>query len=135
MALNPELDTLNYTNDNNSRARAELTKQMADNNLLDIYRELNPLEEKFTWRKWGRQKLGRLDYFLISNSLLPFVQKTEIQTACFSDHSPILLEIDFAKFKRGRGVQITVIAKLSSFFTAMILSVGRRCISGSAREI
>ena len=76
---------------------------MAEHSLIDVFRELNPTDKTFSWKQWGAHKFSRLDYFLISNSLLPFVQKVEILQKCFSEHSPILLEIDFAKFKRGRG--------------------------------
>ena len=103
IALNPEIDTRNYRNYNNPRARSELKNKIQELNLIDIFRELNPSERRFTWKKWGEEKYSRLDYFLVSSSLLPFVQKTEILASCFSDHSPILLDIDFAKFTRGRG--------------------------------
>ena len=103
IALNPNLDTLNYYFHSNPRARAELLNKMAEHSLIDVFRELNPTDKTFSWKQWGAHKFSRLDYFLISNSLLPFVQKVEILQKCFSDHSPILLEIDFAKFKRGRG--------------------------------
>ena len=76
---------------------------MSEYNLIDIFRELNPTLKKFSWKQWGSTKFARLDFFLISDSLLPYVEKADILQTCFSDHSPILLEIDFAKFKRGRG--------------------------------
>ena len=103
VCLNPDMDTKGYQNLNNPRARLELLKQINDFELQDIFRELNPTLKKFSWKKWDASKYARLDYFLISNSLLPFVRKTEILSACYSDHCPILLEIDFSKFQRGRG--------------------------------
>ena len=103
IALDPNLDTLNYNNYNNPRARAQLLNKMAEFGLIDVFRELHPTERKYSWKQWGGHKFSRLDYFLISNSLLPFVQKVDIMSKCFSDHSPIVLDIDFAKFKRGRG--------------------------------
>lgn len=72
-------------------------------NLLDVWRELHPDERTFTWRKFNGKKQGRLDYFLISASLMPFVQKASITPGFCSDHSAIELEIDFSKFIRGRG--------------------------------
>ena len=76
---------------------------MAELGLIDVFREFNQTERKYSWKQWGAHKFSQLDFFLISNSLLPFVQKVDILPKCFSDHSPIVLEIDFAKFKRGRG--------------------------------
>ena len=71
--------------------------------LIDVFRDLNPTERKYTWKQWGSHKFARLDYFLISNSLLPFVQNIDTLPKCYSDHSPILMDIDFSKFCRGRG--------------------------------
>ena len=103
IALDPTMDTLNYHNNNNPRARIELIDKMSELDLIDVYRELNPNVKNFTWRQWGNAKFSRLDYFLISNSLLPFIHNVDILPACYSDHCPILLEIDFAKFSRGKG--------------------------------
>ena len=103
VALDPSIDTLNYHTVNNPRARAKILEKMSEQGLIDVYRELNPTERKDSWKQWGSHKFGRLDYFLISNSLLPFVQKADILPSCFSDHCPIILDIDFAKFSRGRG--------------------------------
>ena len=71
--------------------------------LIDIFRELNPNKKRFSWRQFGGNKRARLDYFLISATLLPFVQNTDILPGISSDHSIQTLDIDFSKFSRGRG--------------------------------
>ena len=76
---------------------------MSEHNLIDVFRELHPTSNKFSWKQWGTNKFARLDYFVVSDTLLPFIEKVEILPTCFSDHNPILLEVDFAKFNRGRG--------------------------------
>ena len=76
---------------------------MDEYSLIDIYRELNPNSKKISWKQWGSQKFARLDYFLVSDSLLPYVTKCDILPAMYSDHCPITLEINFSKFKRGKG--------------------------------
>ena len=103
LVMEQNIDTLNYQNANNTLARLEIIKKMSEHNLIDIFRELHPTKKSFSWKQWGSNKFARLDFFLISDTLLPFVEKAEILPACFSDHSPILLEIDFSKFKRGLG--------------------------------
>ena len=103
LVMDQDLDTMNYHNVNNPQARHEVIKKMAEYNLIDIFRELNPALKKFSWKQWGSTKFARLDFFLVSDSLLPYVEKADILSTCFSDHSPILLEIDFSKFQRGRG--------------------------------
>ena len=76
---------------------------MAEYGLVDIFREFHPTDKKYSWKQWGAHKFGRLDYFLVSNYLTPYVQKVDFLPKCYSDHSPILLDLDFSKFSRGRG--------------------------------
>ena len=103
VAMNQNEDTCNYQSVNNPLARLEIIRKMNEHNLIDVFRELHPTAKTYSWKQWGSKKFARLDYFLISDSLLPFVENAAILQACFSDHSPILLEIDFSRFTRGRG--------------------------------
>ena len=103
IVLDPELDCRGYRHQNNPLARTELLNKINEFNLVDIFRHLNPTSRKFTWKKWDSTKAARLDYFLISNSLLPYVNKVETLSSLYSDHCPVILEIDFTRFKRGRG--------------------------------
>ena len=84
-------------------ARRAIKDQMEQHNLVDIFRELHPDDKTFSWQKFNQNKQARLDYFLISSSLLPYVQNASILPGICSDHSPIVLDIDFTKFVRGRG--------------------------------
>ena len=103
IALQPTLDTLNYQTLGNPRARAQLLDKITDLGLVDVFREFRPHDKKYTWKQWGSHKYSRIDYFLTSNSLIPYVQNVDILPKCYSDHSPILLDIDFTRFNRGRG--------------------------------
>ena len=77
LVLNQNLDTKNYLHKNNLRARSELKNKMEYFSLIDVWRELNPSAKKYTWTgKASRPyKFSRLDFFLISNSLFPFIKK------------------------------------------------------------
>ena len=103
VALDPNIDTKNYQNDNNPNARRTIKDKMEQYNLVDIFRELNPDEKTFSWHQFNQNKHARLDYFLVSSSLLPYIQNTSIIPGICSDHSPIVLDVDFSKFMRGRG--------------------------------
>jgi exodeoxyribonuclease-3 len=67
--------------------------------LVDTFRKLHPDEVKYSWwsmRAGARAKnIGwRLDYFLISESLLPEVKQADIWTHIEgSDHCPVILEM------------------------------------------
>lgn len=83
-----------------------LKAYMEELNLIDIWR-LKHLDEKiFTWQsKRGNENIKvRLDYFLISDTLVQSVNKAEIKPKFSSDHSFPLLEINLIKLERGRGV-------------------------------
>ena len=103
LVLDPNIDTKNYLHTNNPQAMQEVKSQMQTFNLVDIWRELHPNERTYTWQKFNANKQSRLDFFLVSSSLLPFVKSADIVPGFCSDHSGISLEIDFAKFQRGRG--------------------------------
>ena len=72
IALDHSKDTKNYINENNPNAREALKNEIEQNNLVDIWRYLHPNDRLFTWRKFNENKQSRLDYFLVSASLLPF---------------------------------------------------------------
>ena len=103
VTLEQDKDNKNYNHDNNPQARKALKEKMEELNLIDIFREMNPDSRKYSWRKPNELKFARLDYFLISVSLLPFIENADILPTAFSDHSPIVLDIDFSRFIRGRG--------------------------------
>ena len=97
------MDTLNYQTVANPGAKSQLLDKMTELGLVDIFREFHPTDRKYSWKQWGSNKFSRIDFFLVSNSLIPYVQKVDILPKCYSDHCPIVLDIDFAKFTRGRG--------------------------------
>ena len=103
LVLDPNIDTKNYLHINNPNAMDELKSKMQTFNLIDIWRELHPSDRTYTWQKYNANKCSRLDFFLISSSLLPFIKNAEIIPGFCSDHSGITLEVDFSRFQRGKG--------------------------------
>ena len=69
-----------------------LREIMSEFDLVDIWRELNPHQRRFTWRRCHPFQQSRLDYFLISNDLMRShkVVKTEIEPGIKSDHSVVV---------------------------------------------
>lgn len=79
--------------------RAEMDK-LQSNGYVDVFRYYNPeLIDQYTWwsyRAWARWNnvWWRLDYFRVSQDILPNVQQIIHQTAVqWSDHCPITLEL------------------------------------------
>ena len=86
-----------------SNSRNIVKQNMENNGLLDVFRELNPNKKRFSWRQFGGIKRARLDFFLVSNTLSPYVENADIIPGIASDHSIPTLDIDFSKFRRGKG--------------------------------
>ena len=69
VVLDPKLDSFNYLQINNPKAR-EVVRDMIDSeDFIDIYRINFPLTRRYTWRKRKPLKQARLDYFLISSQM------------------------------------------------------------------
>ena len=103
ISLSQDLDTFGYTSENNINAKNFILSCMENLGLIDIFRFLHPNLKRYSWRQFGGVKRARLDFFLISSTLLPFVEKADILAGINSDHSMPVLDIDFSRFQRGRG--------------------------------
>lgn len=98
------LDTFNYVNINNPRAKDCVLSLKEELNLTDPFRELYEQTKRYTWRKPTPFKQARLDFFLISESLMSSVQNVEILPSYRSDHSTVVLSFQANDFKKGSGL-------------------------------
>ena len=106
LVLDQIKDTQNYLRENNTLARNTVLQKIEAYDLNDTWRTDHEHETKFTWFKKDPvhgPKSARLDFFLISSSLSPYVTKSNIHHAILTDHSFVSLTIDFSHFQRGRG--------------------------------
>ena len=71
--------------------------------LIDIWRQRNPNEEKFTWRYKSFKIQCRLDYFLISRQLVNLTNKCTVVFAPETDHSAIFIHLQSAELKQKKG--------------------------------
>ena len=89
----------------NENSRRFLLTWMEDNDMIDIFRLHHPDTFKFTWnRRQPTPIFCRLDFFLISFSLVEKVQSSNILPGFRSDHSGIDLGIQLFSNKRGPGL-------------------------------
>ena len=71
-----------------------------ENGFVDSFRALHPDEEAYTWWTYrsnarARNVGWRLDYFLVEETLMPFVQDACILSDVpGSDHCPVELKLD-----------------------------------------
>ena len=98
------LDKYNYVNINNPKAKDYVLTMKEDFNLVDPFRELHNQTIRYTWRKINPVKQARLDFFLISDSLMPSVNNVEILPSYRSDHSTVVLYFHINEFCKGKGL-------------------------------
>ena len=100
LLLNPEIDGLNYKHVNNPNARNYVLQFINVLSLYDIWREEHLEEKKYTWKRKlndGILQMGRLDFFLISESIISFCSNENILPGYRSDHSLIEITLNFDK--------------------------------------
>ena len=103
LVLDFDLDCDNYVQQNNLRAAKEVQTLKGELSLEDPWRIHNPNSKKYTWVRRNPLKRARLDFFLVSESLLNIIEKTQILPGYRTDHSLINLEIKISNFESGKG--------------------------------
>ena len=94
----------NYCRQNNPRARDAFVQTIEEQGLIDVWREVNPGKQAFTWTKQNPLKFGRLDMFFISEHLLTYVASSSVIVGYRSDHSMVCLHINAPQKKKGPGL-------------------------------
>jgi exodeoxyribonuclease-3 len=100
-----EIDLKNWkSNQKNSgflpEERAWLTQLLAGG-LVDVFRQLNPRPEQYTWwsnrgQAWAKNVGWRLDYHLATPGIAARAQREHIHLEPrFSDHAPLVVDYDF----------------------------------------
>ena len=99
--LNPSIDARNYQSYNSRpRSRNIIQGKMEHLELVDIFRKVYPNKKAYSWRKFNSIKQSRLDYFLISDVLIPEVSYVDILSGYRSDHSIVCLYINTNQVKQ-----------------------------------
>ena len=69
--LDIKLDTRNYRGTSSrTKSREIILNSMVELELVDAFRKVYPEKQQFSWRRFNSNVQSRLDYFLISESLL-----------------------------------------------------------------
>ena len=76
-------------------------KQLINENVtIDSWRLLHPGEKMYTWKRGDISR--RLDYILVGEDIVQYLQKASIDSIGFSDHLLTSIVLKFNKFKFGR---------------------------------
>ncbi|CAG2211429.1 unnamed protein product [Mytilus edulis] len=97
-----DMDTLHYRSENNPQSKAKIHEVMHELDLLDIWRQQHPFDNRYSWRG-PNHKQSRLDYFMITSDIEAFVVSSDIGISYRSDHSPVLINLRFSSQIRGKG--------------------------------
>ena len=103
-AMNLNMDKKGGLNTTHSRSVGIVKEFMNQANVVDIWRELNPEDRRYTWHKTNPTMVFvRLDYILLSKTLIPFVSSTKILPSYLTDHALPCLTLKTVKQARGPG--------------------------------
>ena len=103
IVLDYKLDTRNRNSSaGRPRSRQKIIEMITLFELVDIWRHLYPEKKGYTWRRYNSFQQSRLDYFLISESLLGDVKGLKVLSGYRSDHSMVFLALDSNTKKRAR---------------------------------
>ncbi len=106
--LNPRLDCAVHMKNYSKLGSDTLQHFITSQNLVDIWRYRNPSKRVFTRTQIVEDELkqSRLDYFLISRSLICQVANCFVHYSKYSDHNPVCLRLDLSGVERGKGIWI-----------------------------
>ena len=102
VVLDPKLDR-NTEMVYHKRCHQTIKDFMDAENLSDVWRNEHPDKKHFTWVNRARMAWSRIDYFLVSHSLLTQCNNSRIVPSICSDHSIVKFEIAITDIKRGPG--------------------------------
>ena len=101
--LDMKIDVRNYSSTvNRPRTRNKLLDFMVEHNFVDAFRDMYPDKRAYTWRKFNSYKQARLDYFLVSETMISITKNVNITPGYRSDHSLVTLSLEKEQFTRDR---------------------------------
>ena len=98
LLLDPSIGCKNCRNINNPKSKSVVNDIISSFNLYDVWRDENLDLKQYTWcRKLNNNNLqmGRLDFFLVSDSLTHYTSNEKISAGYRSDHSLISITLNF----------------------------------------
>ena len=102
--INPEIDSFNYSRENNINAKQTFLSSCRTHDLVDVWRLKNPDRREYTWLRPTPLKGGRLDMFFASQHLLQRCIDIKITPGYKSDHNMVMLSVGSDTRKRGPGL-------------------------------
>lgn len=89
--LDPKLDRSSGVDTSHAHSRKKIQRFITELNLCDPWRVQNPAKKEFSCFSSSFKTHSRIDYFLVSRSLLPNISGCHYDSMVLSDHSPTSL--------------------------------------------
>lgn len=90
--LYPNLDRSSGLDSSHPKSRRVLQHFMSELNLRDIWRVQDPTKKEYSRHSTTHNSYSRIDYFLISNSLVARIKGCAYKSILISDHSLCMLK-------------------------------------------
>ena len=87
----------------NYKSSKQLNNLMDSLELLDVWRKLHANEIDYSWSQPNPRVMCRLDFFLVSKSICPFVESCTMRHMPLTDHKLITIDINGMQTERGPG--------------------------------
>ena len=84
--------------------RDKLVSLMYRIGLIDAFRKSNPNVRSFSYESKSLKVSSRIDFFLVSESIIKWVVKTNTKASNAPDHKAIVLDLNILNEKRGPGL-------------------------------
>ena len=81
-----------------------MTLVMADIGLIDVFRKLYPNGKSFSYESKSLKVSSRIDFFLVSKSIIDWVVKANTKVSIAPDHKAVVLDLKILSEKRGPGL-------------------------------
>ena len=103
LVLDIEMDKKGGLAKTHTKAVKVIKDYMAELDLVDAWKLLNPDGRRYTWRRQRPEIHCRLDFFLVSQSLTCNVTNADILAGFKTDHSLITIKLALHSNPRGPG--------------------------------
>ena len=101
------MDSRGYKSDPHPKSRKIIQSFIENEEYVDSFRHFNPDTQAYTYRNASVELRVRLDYGLISPSLIKFVKDvkhTHHHCSDVSDHASFSITLDVTESEKGKGI-------------------------------
>ena len=102
--MNPAKDCYGYARENNVNARNKFSSVCDQHRLIDVWRQYNVEDDRYTWTRSTPNQGARLDMFFISDHLCSLCVEQNIIPGYRTDHSIISIGLKIGESRRGPGL-------------------------------